>query len=149
MRTELPWVPRAFRTDADWDPPGDVADLIAGTAHVVEYQHDDQPESAVILYLYPAWHQGKPGQIWIQYAWEWIHGDDPAEPVGTEVWTASGHADLPGHYPSEDDAGAAAGYLAAALARCEYTAVAVFDPDLYLRPLQWDGIPRETEPAAP
>jgi hypothetical protein len=101
----LLWVPRDTRTDSDWEPPGDTAGLTAGTAHVVEYRRDDQPESAVILYLYPAWYDQRPGGFRVQYTFEWIHGENPDNPVGTETWSDSGHADLPGGYRTAETPG--------------------------------------------
>lgn len=144
----LLWVPAGTQVDADWEPPGDTGGLTAGAAHTVEYRRDDMPGSAVIIYLYPAWAEGQPGKVWLQYAYERITGEDPADPVGYETWSKSGHADLPGGYPAEGEAAAAAAHLAALLATCDYAAIDAIDPRLYRDPLEWDGVPYDTQPAA-
>ena len=140
---QLSWVPAGIRTDHDWEAPG----VTAGAAHTVEYRRGDQPGSAVIIYVYPAWYDGEPGEFRVRYTFEWICGEDPGNPVGTETWSDSGHADLPAGYRTEDEAAAAAQRVAELLARCDYAALDTIVPGFYRDPLEWDGIPYDTQPA--
>ncbi len=145
MNTEpgwLNWTPADTGTDADWEAPG----VNAGAAHTVEYRRGDQPGSAVIIYVYPAWYDGEPGEFRVRYTFEWICGEDPGNPVGTETWSDSGGAELAAIYPCLEDAGAAAARLAALLARADYGALDAIEPGLYQDPLEWDGIPSDHEP---
>ncbi len=137
------WMPASTRTDHDWEAPG----VTAGAAHTVEYRRADQPASAIIVYLYPAWDDERPGEFWVQYTFEWIRGEDPRNPVGTETWSDCGHADLLAGYRTEKQAAAASEQLAGLLAARDYGALDAIEPSLYRDPLEWDGIPYDKEPA--
>ncbi len=84
---------------------------------------------------------------WVQYTFEWIRGEDPRNPVGTETWSDCGHADLLAGYRTEKQAAAASEQLAGLLAARDYGALDAIEPSLYRDPLEWDGIPYDKEPA--
>jgi len=132
------------RTDHDWETSA--SGVTAGAAYTVEYLQYEKRLSAIIVYLYSAWDEEKPGKFWVQRTFERIHGEDPGDPVRSETWSDSGHAVLPGEYRTEGEAAAAAEQLAALLASCDYAALDAIAPGVYRDPLTWDGIPYDTEP---
>jgi hypothetical protein len=127
----------------DWAAPGEPedADYHTGTARTVEFRREDQPGSAVLVYVYPAWRGDQPLCYSVHITFELVCGQDPRNLAGTRTWQAVGGGEAPTPYRSERAADDAARYIAGLLTQAAWHDLSRVDPALYTVPLAWDGIP--------
>jgi hypothetical protein len=85
------------------------------------------------------------GDYFVQVHAKWVMCEDPADPVGTEMWSLDRYDDMPDLYDDWHDAVRAAGYLAEELDRGtgRRALTGFLDEDMAAWIFTWDGQPFE------
>lgn len=144
------WKPASTGRDEDWEAPAEAGspDYHTGVAREVEFFRQDEPCAAVLIWVYPAWFGEDPETFEVHVTWDWIRGESPANPVGTETWSwTDSAADPSGPYATMAAAENRARYLAGLLSQGSYRDLDRIAPGLFAGAFSWDGA-RQPEAAA-
>jgi hypothetical protein len=115
-----------------------------GALRAVEYRRGDETHRALIIYVYPYW-EGDHFRAWsVGLSSELLHGRDPADPVGTFIWSSCRDRRLPQQYPDLSQADGVAARIVRLLAAVGFTAVDRAYPGVMAWLLDRDDLVRQS-----